>query len=65
MIIILPDEKDGLKNIENNLSKINLYEILNKMAGYHVNVKLPRFKLDQSFQTERILSNVCLGTLNI
>lgn len=58
MIIILPDEKDGLKNIENNFLKINLNEILNKMAGYHVNVKLPRFKLEQSIQTKGILSKV-------
>lgn len=60
MIIILPDEKDGLKKIEDNFSKINVHEISNKMAGYHVTVKLPRFKLEQSLQTEEILSNVCI-----
>lgn len=58
MIIVLPDEKDGLENIENNFPKINLNNILNKMNGYHVHVKLPRFKLEQSLRTEGILSNV-------
>lgn len=58
MIIILPDEKNGLKNVEHNFPKIDLSVILNKMAGYHVNVKLPRFKLEQSIQTEVISSDV-------
>jgi len=58
MIILLPDAKDGLKDLENNLSKINLNNISNKMSQYHVTVKLPRFKLEQSVQLEKTLSNV-------
>jgi len=58
MIILLPDAKDGLKELENNFSKINLHDISKKMTQYHVTVKLPRFKLEQSLQLEEVLSNV-------
>jgi len=58
MIILLPDAKDGLKDLENNFSKIKLHEISNKMTQHHVTVKLPRFKLEQSLQLEETLSNV-------
>lgn len=58
MMILLPDEKDGLKKLENNLSKIKIHKISEKMSQYHVTVKLPRFKLEQSFELEDTLSNV-------
>lgn len=58
MIILLPDEKDGLKDLENNFSKIKLHEITNNMLKYDVTVKLPRFKIEQSFELEDTLKNV-------
>jgi len=58
MIILLPDEKDGLKNLEKNFAKIKLHEISKKMSQYHVTVKLPRFKLEQSLQLKDTLSKV-------
>jgi len=58
MIILLPDDKDGLKNLENNFSKIKLHEISKKMSEYHVTVKLPRFKLEKSLQLKDTLSKV-------
>jgi serpin B len=63
MIILLPDAKDGLKDLENNFSKIKLHEISNKMSQYHVTVKLPRFKLEQSLQLEDTLSNLGCPTM--
>jgi len=60
MIILLPDEKDGLKNLENNFSKIKLHEISNKMSQYYVTVKLPRFKLEHSMELKETLSNVSI-----
>ncbi|XP_015375360.1 PREDICTED: serpin B4-like isoform X6 [Diuraphis noxia] len=63
MIILLPDAKDGLKDLENNFSKIKLHEISNKMTQHHVTVKLPRFKLEQSLQLEETLSNLGCPTM--
>lgn len=63
MVILLPDEKDGLTNLENNFSKIKLHEISKKMSKYDVTVKLPRFKLEQSFELDDTLKNVCLLTI--
>lgn len=60
MMILLPDAKDGLKDLENNFSKINLQEISKKMTKYHVTVKLPRFKLEQTFYLEETLANVSI-----
>uniref|UniRef100_A0A481MQK4 Serpin n=1 Tax=Nipponaphis monzeni TaxID=196483 RepID=A0A481MQK4_9HEMI len=63
MMILLPDAKDGLKNLENNFSKINLHDISKKMSKYHVTVKLPRFKLEQTLQLKETLSNLGCPTM--
>lgn len=60
MIILLPDANVTLKNLENNFSKIKLHEITNKMSKYDVTVKLPRFKIEQSFELAKTLSKVCI-----
>lgn len=60
MIIVLPDAKDGLKELENNLSKINLNDISKKMAQNYLSVRLPRFKIEQSLQLNETLSNVSI-----
>ncbi|XP_027846973.1 leukocyte elastase inhibitor-like isoform X4 [Aphis gossypii] len=63
MMILLPDAKDGLQELENNFSKINLHDISKKMTQYHVTVKLPRFKLEHSLQLEEVLSNLGCPTM--
>jgi len=64
MIILLPEAKDGLINLEDNISKINLYDILKKMNQNYLSVKLPRFKIEQSLQLVETLSNVSMETIN-
>ncbi|CAI6369441.1 unnamed protein product [Macrosiphum euphorbiae] len=63
MIILLPEAKDGLEILENNLSIINLHAISNNMTQTYVYVKLPRFKLEQSVQLEKTLSNLGCPTM--
>ncbi|KAL4148666.1 hypothetical protein QTP88_002838 [Uroleucon formosanum] len=63
MIIVLPDAKDGLKELENNLSKINLNDISKKMAQNYLSVRLPRFKIEQSLQLNETLSNLGCPTM--
>ncbi|XP_050527349.1 leukocyte elastase inhibitor-like isoform X2 [Daktulosphaira vitifoliae] len=58
MIILLPDAKDGIDSLENNLSNIKLSELSKKMTTYNVNVKLPRFKIEQSFDLENVLAEL-------
>lgn len=58
MMILLPDAIDGLKDLEANFSKLQFNEIVNNLHCYTVSVKLPRFKLEQSFELKDTLSKV-------
>jgi len=58
MIILLPDTKDGLNNLEKNISKFKLHDISKKMTQRYLSVRLPRFKIEQSLQLDETLSNV-------
>ncbi|VVC37390.1 Serpin domain,Serpin, conserved site [Cinara cedri] len=58
MVILLSDAKDGLKNLETNISKIKLNDMLKKMTKYSVTIKLPCFRLEQSFELNKTLSNL-------
>jgi len=64
MIILLPEAKDGLNNLEDNISKFNLHDISKKMNQNYLSVKLPRFKIEQSLQLVETLSNVSMGMIN-
>jgi len=44
MLILLPDKKDGLRNLETSLSKNLLDDCVAKMSVREVKVVLPRFK---------------------
>lgn len=57
-MILLPDAKDGLKDLEANFSKTQFNEILNNFNCFTVSVKLPRFQLEHSFELKDTLSNV-------
>ncbi|XP_050535095.1 serpin B10-like [Daktulosphaira vitifoliae] len=63
MIVLLPDAKDGLANLELNLSKIKLAELLNKLKLYNVDVKLPRFKIEQTIDLKTVLSEIGCSTM--
>ncbi|NP_001156566.1 serine protease inhibitor 4-like isoform 1 [Acyrthosiphon pisum] len=63
MTILLPDDKNGLKNLENNFSKFKIHEISEKMTQNYVKVKLPRFKIEQSLELDKTLSNLGCSTM--
>ncbi|XP_008183051.1 leukocyte elastase inhibitor isoform X2 [Acyrthosiphon pisum] len=63
MTILLPDDKNGLKNLENNFSKFKIHEISEKMTQNYVKVKLPRFKIIQSLELDKTLSNLGCPTM--
>ncbi|VVC24911.1 Serpin domain,Serpin, conserved site [Cinara cedri] len=63
MIILLPDDKDGLKSLEKNLVNINLNNIFKQMNEYHVSVKLPSFKIEQSLYLEEAFKRLGCSTM--
>jgi len=50
MVILLPKEVEGCGRLENSLSARNLPIWLNQMKAQEVNLFLPRFKLESSFE---------------
>ena len=64
MMIVLPDKIDGLENIENNLSKEMLRDVISTMHKDEVAVvALPKFKMESSFELGMILPQ--LGIVDI
>lgn len=60
MLIILPNEIDGLTNIENNLEKINL-NYAEIFSGYYkpeIKVYLPKFKIETTIDLTVVLKQV-------
>jgi serpin B len=50
MMILLPKEVEGCSRLENSLNARNLPIWLNQMKAQEVNLILPRFKLESSFE---------------
>ncbi|XP_068147289.1 serine protease inhibitor 3/4-like isoform X2 [Drosophila tropicalis] len=46
MLIILPNTRTGLRNVENKLQSTSLKKITNQLSEAPVNVKIPRFKVE-------------------
>lgn len=58
MIIILPDEIDGLAELEAKLDSVDLFDELNYLQQPTVTVALPRFKLEKTMDLNDILKSV-------
>jgi len=55
MTIVLPKARDGLAKLEGSLSPAVLSGWIGKLASERVNVRLPRFKVESSFQLASVL----------
>ena len=62
MVIILPDEIEGIKEVENNLEKFNLdYEqSFGNISKREVRLFLPKFKIETSIDLNETLQQVTL-----
>ena len=62
MVIILPDEIEGIKEVENNLEKFNLdYEqSFGNRSKREVRLFLPKFKIETSIDLNETLQQVTL-----
>lgn len=58
MLVILPDEKDGLLELQARLSQTNLENWLGRMRRTEVALSLPRFKLTCGFRLDAVLKKL-------
>lgn len=58
MIILLPDEKDGLVTLENSLNREKLHTWLGRLRKQEVTVYLPKFKMASQFRLEGTLAKM-------
>lgn len=58
MTIILPDEIDGLAELEAKLDSAGLFDKLSHFDRTTVTVALPRFKLEKTMDLNNILKSV-------
>lgn len=56
MIVILPKQKDGLKDLEKSLTAANLEKWMNARKPYEVDIKLPKFKFTAQFKLKDTLA---------
>jgi serpin B len=58
MVILLPNEIDGLAALEQKLPELDLKEILHRMRREEVEVSLPKFKLEKFIDLNDALKKV-------
>lgn len=58
MFIFLPDDIDGLADVEKKLNGASFREWINKMQMKKVNVSLPRFKINDTFRLKDTLEGM-------
>lgn len=58
MVIILPNERTGLANLEKKLANVDLSSITNGSSNVEVQVSLPRFKIESTIDLKETLTNV-------
>ncbi|XP_055602309.1 serine protease inhibitor 42Dd-like [Uranotaenia lowii] len=63
MLILLPDERDGLPKLEENILNINVSDMLSKMYKQEVEVALPKFKIEFGLELEEPLEKLGMGKI--
>lgn len=58
MLIVLPDELDGLSTLERRFSPEDITQILNELRERKIKIYLPKFKLEYSKDLNEILSEL-------
>lgn len=58
MIIILPNEIDGLFEVEKKLQNIKLSDILNQGYEQEIQLYLPKFKVESEIHLNNVLQKV-------
>ncbi|KAM7348237.1 intracellular coagulation inhibitor 1-like isoform 2-T3 [Cochliomyia hominivorax] len=63
LLIILPNEKDGISDLENNLDAYNLTDILESTREEHIKLILPKFKVNFNMELQEDLKILGLKTM--
>lgn len=63
MVILLPDEIDGLYKLENQVNEEHIRKCDEMMSSRKIKVSLPKFKLDCQFSLKEILSQLGIRDL--
>ncbi len=58
MVLLLPNEVDGLKNLEGQLSAANVQSWIGQLKGVEVMTWLPKFQLTAAFELKPVLSSL-------
>ena len=58
MLIILPNSKTGLTNLEEKLKNIDLWSITEKLSMASVTLKMPKFKIESTIKLTEALKKV-------
>lgn len=63
MLVIVPNAADGLKQLINDLSASALSEISSQLAYELIDISLPKFEIESTHGTEKILAKEGLASL--
>src|SRR5215831_3083661 len=58
MLVLLPKAVDGLAALESSLTPEGLDAVVGKLGRQRVNLELPRFRLEESFQLADVLRSL-------
>ncbi|KAI8514624.1 serine-type endopeptidase inhibitor [Branchiostoma belcheri] len=61
MLIFLPDEVEGIRDLESDLTATILQTVSSQMKKRMIRVRLPRFKLEQDFSLGNTLKKMGMG----
>lgn len=58
MLIVLPNKKNGLSNLEQKLEHVSVKDIMSQMKDEMLEVVIPKFKIETTVQLNEILHRV-------
>ncbi|XP_058829013.1 serine protease inhibitor 42Dd-like isoform X2 [Topomyia yanbarensis] len=63
MLILLPNERDGLAKLEDNMASIDIPNMLTKMYSQEVELFLPKFKIEFDIDLKDTLEKLGMGKM--
>lgn len=59
-MIILPDNRTGLTDLESKLKYVNLADVASQMSFDEIEVTIPKFNIEYEIKLNDVLKNVCI-----